>query len=295
MNGRIVALAAAAVVSAGMAGAAVWSSANGQSASPSAPVQIAQASSVLTAAGSYMSQPVTQYEREGKKSGFLFATPETQDMQKDDDDNPSFLWIEHGAAMWTKAEGAAGKSCMDCHGPASKMRGVGATYPKVSKDTGKLASLEHQINYCRTERMKAPELKWETQDMLGISTFVMHQSRGLPMNVSVEGPAKAYFDEGEQLYNTRRGQLNVACVHCHELNSGNYIRADLLSEGRANGFPLYRLKWARVGSFHYRMEECYSQVRATPEPYGSDELTKLQLYVAWRSNGLLIETPGVRR
>jgi sulfur-oxidizing protein SoxA len=291
MNGRIVGLAAAAAVSAGMAGAAMWSTASGQS----APAPIAQASPVLTAAGSHASQPVAQFEREGKKSGYLFATPETQDMQKDDDENPSFLWVEHGAAMWTKAEGEAGKSCMDCHGPAEKMRGVGATYPKVSKDTGKLVSLEHQINYCRTERMKAPALKWETQDMLGISTFVMHQSRGLPVNVSIDGPAKAYFDEGEALYNTRRGQLNVACVHCHELNSGNYIRADLLSEGRSNGFPLYRLKWARVGSFHYRMEECYSQVRATPEPYGSDELTKLQLYVTWRSNGLLVESPAVRR
>ncbi len=41
------------------------------------------------------------------------------------------------------------------------------------------------------------------------------------------------------------------------------------------------------------MEECYSQVRATSEPYGSDELTTLQLYIAWRSNGLLIETPAV--
>jgi sulfur-oxidizing protein SoxA len=278
------AIAAAALLSDGGHGGA-----NAQTGAPP-PAQPA-----LAAAGSYVSEPVTEFERNGKKSGYLFATPETQDMQKDDDDNPSFLWIEHGAAMWTKAEGEAGKSCASCHGDAAKMRGVGATYPKVSKDTGKLVSLEHQINYCRTERMKAPALKWETQDMLGISTFVMHQSRGLPMNVSVDGPAKPFFEEGEKLYNTRRGQLNVACIHCHENNSGNYIRADLLSEGRSNGFPLYRLKWARVGSFDYRMDECYSQVRAAPEPYGSDELTKLQLYVAWRSNGLLIETPAVRR
>jgi L-cysteine S-thiosulfotransferase len=123
----------------------------------------------------------------------------------------------------------------------------------------------------------------------------MHQSRGLPMNVANDGPARPFFEEGERLYNTRRGQLNVACIHCHENNSGNMIRADLLSEGRANGFPLYRLKWQRPGSFDYRMEECYGQVRAEPEPYGSDELAKLQLYVAWRSNGLLVETPGVRR
>ena len=292
IQSRTVGLGAAATVSVAIAAAALWS--EGASGNAGA-LQLAQAQPVLAAAGSFQSDPVTQFERDGKKSGFLFATPETQAMQKEDDDNPSFLWVEHGAAMWTRVEGEAGKSCASCHGEAAKMRGVGVTYPKVSKETGKLFALEHQINYCRTERMKAPELKWETQDMLGLSTFVMHQSRGLPMNVSADGPAKPFFDEGEKLYNTRRGQLNVACIHCHELNSGNYIRADLLSEGRANGFPLYRLKWARVGSFHYRMEECYSQVRATPEPYGSDELTNLQLYVTWRSNGLLNETPGVRR
>jgi sulfur-oxidizing protein SoxA len=216
-------------------------------------------------------------------------------MQQDDGENPAFLWVEHGEKLWTTVDGAAGKSCFSCHGAAAQMRGIGATYPKISKDTGKLVTLEHQINYCRTERMQAKPFAWETQDMLGISMFVMYQSRGLPMNVAVDGAAEPYFKMGDELYHTRRGQLNAACIHCHELNSGNYIRADLLSEGRVNGFPLYRLKWGRPGSIHYRMEECYSQVRAIPEPYGSDELTTLQLYIAWRSNGLLIETPAVRR
>lgn len=281
MSKRLWGLGAAALVSAAMAGAAVLAS---------SPLQLAQVD-----AGGFKSEPVTQFEREGKKSGFLFATPETQAMQQDDGENPAFLWVEHGEKLWTAVDGAAGKSCMSCHGAAANMRGVGATYPKVSKDTGKLATLEHQINYCRTERMQAKPFAWETQDMLGISMFVMHQSRGLPMNVAVDGAAEPYFKKGDELYNTRRGQLNAACIQCHELNSGNYIRADLLSEGRVNGFPLYRLKWGRPGSIHYRMEECYSQVRAVPEPYGSDELTMLQLYIAWRSNGLLIETPAVRR
>jgi sulfur-oxidizing protein SoxA len=246
-------------------------------------------------AGGFKSDPVSVFEIKDKKSGFLYASRETQEMESDDFANPAFLWLEHGEKLWTTAEGEAGKSCGSCHGAVANMRGVGATYPKVSKDTGKLFTLEHQINYCRTERMKAPAYKWETMDMLGITMVVMHQSRGLPMSVAVDGPAKTFFEQGEQLYQTRRGQLNVACVQCHENNAGNMLRADLLSEGRSNGFPLYRLKWQRPGSFDYRMEECYGQVRATPEPYGSDELAKLQLYVAWRSNGLPIETPAVRR
>lgn len=246
-------------------------------------------------AGSYKSEPVSVFEVKDKKSGYLYATPETQAMQNDDGENPASLWLEQGEALWTKKDGEAGKSCGSCHGAAANLRGVGTTYPKVSKVTGKLFTIEDQINYCRTEYMKAPPFKLETQDMLGMAIFVMYQSRGLPMDVSIDGPAKPYFEEGDRLYHTRRGQMNVACTQCHENNAGNYIRADLLSEGYSNGFPLYRLAWQRAGSFDYRMEECYGRVRAQPEPYGSEELKKLQLYVAWRSNGLPVETPAVRR
>jgi len=246
-------------------------------------------------AGAYQSRPVSQFEVKDKKSGYLYASKETQAMQDDDEENPASLWLEQGETLWVKKDGEAGKSCGSCHGAAANMRGVGNTYPKVSKVTGKLFDLEDQINYCRTEYMKAPAFKWETQDMLGITMFVMNQSRGLPMNVSIDGPARPFFEEGERLYHTRRGQLNVACTQCHENNAGNQLRSDLLSEGRSNGFPLYRLKWQRPGSFDYRMEECYGQVRAQPEPFGSEELKKLQLYVAWRSNGLPVETPAVRR
>jgi sulfur-oxidizing protein SoxA len=246
-------------------------------------------------AGSYKSEPVTKSEYKGKKSAYAYLAPETKAMQDDDFANPASLWLDQGDKLWTKVEGGAGKSCGSCHGAAANLRGVGNTYPKISKDTGKLATIEDQINYCRTERMKAPALKLETQDMVALSMFVMFQSRGLPMSVKVDGAAKPDFDAGKKLYYTRRGQLNLACAQCHEDNAGNMLRADPLSGGYSNGFPLYRLAWQKAGSFDFRMEQCYSQVRATPEPFGSEELKKLQLYVAWRSNGLPVETPAVRR
>jgi sulfur-oxidizing protein SoxA len=238
-------------------------------------------------------EPVTLFDHAGKKSGYLYATPETRQLQDDDDLNPGFVWIDIGKRMWSDRE--FGRSCSDCHGAPESMRGVGATYPKVSKETGRLVTLEHQINYCRTERMKAPAFSWETDEMLGITAFVMHQSRGLPVAVAVDGPAQPFFEAGRQLYFIRRGQLNIACFHCHVVNNGNRLRADLLSEGYINGFPLFRLSWQHMGSVHGMMKTCYELVRATPEPHGSDELTSLQLYLAWRSNGLLIESPAVRR
>jgi L-cysteine S-thiosulfotransferase len=240
-------------------------------------------------------EPVTTFEQAGKRSGYLFATPETRRLQDDDDDNPGFVWIQIGQRLWETRGGTEARSCADCHGAVESMRGVGTHYPKVSAETGRLFTLEHQVNYCRTERMKAPPLAWETDDMLGITALVMHQSRGLPLAVSVDGPAQPYFETGRQLYFVRRGQLNIACFHCHVVNHDNRLRADLLSEGHINGYPLFRLGWQRMGSVHGMMQVCYEMVRAIPEPHGSDELTALQLYLAWRGNGLLIETPAVRR
>jgi L-cysteine S-thiosulfotransferase len=237
--------------------------------------------------------PVTLFEQAGKKSGYLYATPETRALQDDDDLNPGFVWIDMGRRMWSDAR--TGRSCADCHGAPESMRGVGAAYPKVSKETGRLFTLEHQINYCRTERMKAPALAWETDEMLGITAFVMHESRGLPVDVAVDGPAAPFFERGRELYFVRRGQLHIACYHCHVVNPGQRLRSDLLSEGYVNGYPLFRLGWQRMGSVHAMMEICYQMVRAVPEPHGSDELTALQLYLTWRSNGLAVETPAVRR
>jgi sulfur-oxidizing protein SoxA len=36
-------------------------------------------------------------------------------------------------------------------------------------------------------------------------------------------------------------------------------------------------------------------VRAEIPDYGAQELLELELYLAWRGNGLPVETPGVRR
>ena len=72
------------------------------------------------------------------------------------------------------------------------------------------------------------------------------------------------------------------------------IRADRLSQGQSNGFPVYRLKWQGLGSLHRRFKGCMEQVRATPYKRGSDEFTALELYLASRGQGLSVETPSVR-
>lgn len=230
-----------------------------------------------------------------RHSGYVYMTKESRAMQDDDMANPAFLWLDHGAELWSKVDGDAKKSCASCHkDAATSMKGVGASYPKFDKALGKPINLEQRINKCRVENMKAKPYKYESRDLLGMTIYVRNQSRGMPMNVKVDGEMKPFFEKGKALYYQRRGQLDMACKHCHEDNSGKMIRANLLSEGMSNGFPTYRLKWQKTGSLHRRLRGCNKQVRAKPFKYGADEYVNLEVYLGWRARGLPVETPSVR-
>ena len=236
-----------------------------------------------------------KYEVDERRSGYTFATVETNSMQDDDFENPGFIWVDEGAEIWNKVDGEAGKSCASCHEDASKsMKGVGARYPVYDPVKKKMVNLEQQINTCRKDRMKAKPYKYESKGLLAVTTFVRHQSKGMKMSVVVDGDAKPFFEKGEKLYHQRVGQLDMSCNHCHGDNFGMKARANTLSQGQSNGFPTYRLKWQKIGSIHRRFRGCMKNIRATPYKYGSDEYVNLELYLAWRGRELPVETPAVR-
>ena len=236
-----------------------------------------------------------KYEIEDRRSGYTYRIAETRQIQDDDFENPGMMWVDEGSSLWDTKDGKAGKACASCHNDASAtMAKAGTEFPKFNSKTGKMQNLEQRINQCRTKNMEAKPFKWESSQMLGMATFVRHQSRGQTMNVKVDGDAAAFFKKGENFYNERRGQLDMSCSNCHEDNAGNMARADMLSQGHSNGFPTYRLKWQKVGSLHRRFRGCNKNIRATPFGYGSDEYVNLELYLAWRGRGLPVETPSVR-
>ncbi len=229
-------------------------------------------------------------------SGYEFRDEKTQQLQDDDFENPAFLWLERGEELWDVAEGEAGKACSSCHEAAEDtMKGIAAAYPKFNEALGKPINLEQRINMCRTDNMKAKAWKWESDELLGMTVYVRHQSRGMPVNVAVDGPMTPFFEKGKEFYYGRRGQLDMSCANCHEDYYGTRIRADMLSQGHSNGFPTYRLKWQKVGSLHRRFRGCNSQVRADRFGYGADEYVNLEVYLGWRGNGMPVETPAVRQ
>lgn len=227
-------------------------------------------------------------------SGWLFRTDETRAMEQDDFDNPIMIFAEQGQETWSTADGSEGKSCADCHGDISEgMKGVRAEMPKLN-EAGKLWSMEDFINDCRTNRMGAEAWGWDSGSMKNMTAAIAVESRGMPVAVKIDGDAQPFWEKGKEMYYTRYGQLELSCASCHEENYGNYIRADHLSQGQIQGFPVYRLKNAGVVSIHNRFKGCIRDTRAETYSPGSDEFRNLELYVASRGLGLDIEGGGVR-
>ena len=92
-----------------------------------------------------------------------------------------------------------------------------------------------------------------------------------------------WFLKGKDIYYARNGQLDLACASCHDKNHGKFLRADFLSQGQTNGFPVYRLGNQRVMPLHERFEGCIFDVRGDPYKPLSDEFVRLSF--TWRGAG----------
>ena len=227
-------------------------------------------------------------------SGWRFRKDETQALEMDDFENPAMVAVEYAAELWETPAGTSNKSCADCHGDVSSMKGLRANLPRWNEAKGKPEALEQIINASIKEHQGGEGWKWESPEMLAMTAMIGMQSRGMPMGVQTDGPMAEWIEKGKDLYYTRVGQLDLACSNCHEDNYGQMIRADHLSQGMVNGFPTYRFKWQGLGSLHRRFSGCMKQVRATPYKRGSDEFLALEAYLVSRGAGLGIETPAVR-
>ena len=241
-------------------------------------------------------QPVQPFRPTPLKSGIDFSGAEVRALQQNDFSSPAMLWVTRGEKLWNEPAGNSGKSCATCHKDARvSMKGVSAGYPKVDPDTAKLTNLEGRINQCRTQNQQAAPLRYESDELLALTAYVGLQSRGQPVNVVIDTQNRRNFERGRDIFYTRMGQINLACTHCHDRNFGRKLLNDTISQGHGNPYPAYRLEWQTMGSFHRRLRACFFGVRAELPPAGSQDLLDLELFLAWRSQGLKVETPGVRK
>src|SRR5215210_3930759 len=136
-----------------------------------------------------------------RRSGFDFMSPETQAMQKDDLSNPGMFSLRDGEALWTERSGTAKRACADCHGDAkASMRGVAARHPAYDPQERRPINLEQRINQCRTARQGASPFPYESPALIGLSTYVGHQSRGVAVAPSADERLASFRENGRALY-----------------------------------------------------------------------------------------------
>ncbi len=237
----------------------------------------------------------TTHAADTRKSGFDVMRAATQELQKDDSQNPAMLWVKDGEALWQRSEGRAAKSCASCHGDArSSMRGVAARYPAFSSALKRVINLQQQIDTCRSTKQKADPLPAEHQTLLSLESYVALQSRGLKLQPPNDDGLTLARTRGEALFQQRIGQIALSCKDCHVDNAGNALAGNVIPEAHPTGYPIYRLEWQGVGSLQRRLRNCMTGVRAEPYAFGSDKLTALEVYLVSRAKGMKVESPAVR-
>jgi sulfur-oxidizing protein SoxA len=229
------------------------------------------------------------------RSGFEDMSRENQALQRDDTANPGMLWVQEGETLWSRKAGAANRSCADCHGEALvSMRGVAARYPAFDEQTSRPVDLQGRVNLCRTRHQTAPVLAHEGQELLALTAYIALPSRGMPVTPPDDPRLTPFRERGRALFNQRIGQLGLTCAQCHDANWGGRLGGSTIPQGHPNGYPLYRLEWQSVGSLQRRLRNCMTGVRAEPFAYGASEFVDLEIYLASRAKGLMMEAPAIR-
>lgn len=232
---------------------------------------------------------------DSRRSGLHFMGPALQALQRDDAQNPAMLWVQDGDQLWRTPAGPAGKRCSDCHGDAPRsMAGVAARYPAWDAARGSALNLAGRINACRQQHQQAAPLPAEHADLLALSAYVGLQSRGQPVAPPADAGLAALRQQGQALWQQRLGQINLACMHCHDQRAGQRLGGAVIPQGHATGYPSYRLQWQTLGSLQRRLRACVVGVRAEAWPTDAPQWLALEAWLAGRAAGMPVETPAVR-
>jgi len=171
-------------------------------------------------------------------------------------------------------------------------------YPFFDPQRKTVVTLELAINECRVNNHEKP-LAYKKGVIAKISAYMASTSTDSLINIiNPNTPqALAAYNEGKQYFYSKRGQLNFSCANCHIQNAARKIRSETLSPalGHTSHFPVYRLKWASLGTLHRRFDACNKQVRAQPLKGQSETYRNLEYFLSYMSNGLPINGPASRK
>ncbi|MDB3869387.1 sulfur oxidation c-type cytochrome SoxA [Candidatus Thioglobus sp.] len=170
-------------------------------------------------------------------------------------------------------------------------------HPYFDEATQKVVTLEGVLKKCYLEQT-GKKLGSKKGKIARISAWISDQAAGEKINVKVEtAGANAAYNKGKSYFYGKRGEFNMSCADCHVYNAGKKARADILSPmlGHATHVPMYRAKWAGLGTLQRRYGGCLKNMRTKPLSAQSEEMNNLEYFQQAMSNGLEITDARYRK
>ena len=239
---------------------------------------------LLATASAQIAAPQPAIAKRDVRSGSTFTSATIQAQQKDDDRNPGMLWVDQGREIFAR-------DCVACH---AEPKGLATQLPRLKAD-GSVITLEAEINRCQVERVKAPAYPIESQPLLSLATYVAFSSRGLAQQLPANVTQSHAWQRAHNEFTRVQGKLDFNCRACHDQLYGKRVRNMNISQGYGVGYPGYRVEWQTLGSLNRRLRACFFGMETTVPAASDPILADLELYLAWRAQGLPIEAPAVRR
>ncbi len=170
-------------------------------------------------------------------------------------------------------------------------------HPYFDEASQQVVTLESAIKKCYAKQT-GKKLGSKKGKIARISAWISDQAVGKKINVIVKSAgAKAAYAKGKATFYAKRGQFNMSCADCHVYNAGKKARADILSPalGHTTHVPMYRAKWAGLGTLHRRYGGCYKNMRAKPLKAQTEAYRNLEFFHQAMSNGLEITDARYRK
>ncbi|MDH5181072.1 MAG: sulfur oxidation c-type cytochrome SoxA [Gammaproteobacteria bacterium] len=211
-------------------------------------------------------------------------------------ENPAMAAMEQGEALF-KSKGANGKSCISCHTkPKNRFKKWAAGMPTYSNKLKKVIGVEEFVAR-HAMATTGDNYLMQSEQNISLSIYLRYLANGTPIAVKAEGKeAGAAAARGEDLSKRKIGQLNFACVDCHQLAANHWIRGQWLggSKGQTPHFPTWRTSKSEIWDIRKRFQWCNVAIRANELAPDAAEYGDIELYLTMQNNGLKLNVPGIR-
>jgi len=230
------------------------------------------------------------------------------------DGNPADFDEMRGESLWKAVAGPKQATLEQCDlgKGAGVVKGAYAELPRFFKDTGRVQDLESRLLSCMStlQGLNADEIaakpfatEKKPSDISSLATYVVGQSKGIKMAVSVKHPKeKEAYEIGKRIFSYRAGPYDFACSTCHATSNVRIRMQDLPNlnvkkdaQAAYTTWPAYRVSQGLTRSFQWRLNDCFRQQRFPEPKFASEATVDLTMYLAVSANGAAFAGPGLKR